>query len=291
MPALSTATIARTVHSGYDLAQMVRVSGFRRLHLAGPLDTATIIELAPAMRSAEMDVVSLDARICSGHIFGNPDTVPSWAAADNAERRAAVLMVEEAIRFAADLGASVVFVPAAEDTSEPMFLELERFATAGELGSDAGIRARVHFEARLDSRRHDVVERISESLGTIEDLLDDTGINVALPLSRPPYGLPDRRALAMVMSRFGRRVGCWHDPDAEGALAALGLGSSSSFSGRFAERLLGEFIPVRPGETGGRIRSHGLQERPHPVPVICPAATVSGAGLRAVAKRFARPAA
>ncbi len=189
MPALSTEMIARTVPSGYDLACGVREVGFRRIHLAGPLDIATIIELGPAIRTAEMEVVSLDAGVCSGRIFGDPDLPLSLAAA------------------------------------------------------------------------------------------------------QPPCGLPGRRALAMVMSRAGHRVGCWRDPETEAALARLGLGSRSPFTGRFADRLLGEFIPVRPGESGCRSRAHSRHERPRPVPVIRPAANLSGAGLRAVARQSSRPAA
>ncbi len=291
MPALSTETIARTVHSGYDLASGVRASGFRRIHLAGPLDIATIIELAPAMRAAEMEVVSLDARVCSGRIFGDPDIPLSLAAIDDVARRAAVRLVEEAVRFAVDLGAWVVSVPVAEEASEPMLLELERLAVAGELDSDVAAGVVGRLEAGLDSRRHEVVERITESLAALEDLLDDTNVKVALELAQPPRGLPDRRALAMVMSRSGHGVGCWHDPETEAAWARLGLGSRGPFTGRFADRLLGEFISVRPGDAGCRPPAYSRHKHPRPVTVIRPAANVNCAGLRAVARQFTRPAA
>ena len=291
MPALSTETIARTVHSGYDLVSGVRASGFRRIHLAGPLDIATIIELTPAVRSAEMEVVSLDSRVCSGRIFGDPDIPLSLAATDDVARRAAVRLVEEAVRFAVDLGAWVVSVPVAEEGSEPMLLELERLAVAGELDSDTAAGVVGRLEARLDSRRHEVVERIAESLAALEDMLDDTNVKVALELARPPCGLPDRRALAMVMSRSGHRVGCWHDLETEAAWGRLGLGSRSSVTGRFADRILGEFISVHPGEAPCRPHAHRPHQHRSPITVIRPAANVNCAGLRAVARQFTRPAA
>ena len=201
--ALSTRWNAGRHHDGQALVEEILELGIDRLELGYDLRA----ELIPGVKAM---IESHAVRVDSVHNFcpvpvGAPRPPPQTytpASADRREREYAVIHISRTLRFAAEVGASVVVCHSGNVDMPSYTFDLLRLAARNEQFTDAFEALKLKAQIQRDKKAPRQIDYLSESLDALLPVLAETGVQLALENLPTWEAIPTELEGERLMTRF-----------------------------------------------------------------------------------------
>ena len=164
-------------------------------------------ELIPGVKSL---VASGAVRVGSLHNFcpvpvGAPRPHPELytpASADRREREFAVIHISRTLRFAAEMGAQVVVCHSGNVDMPKFSFDLVRMAARGEQFGEPFENLKLKAQITRDKKAPRQIEYLAESLEKLAEVVQETGVNLALENLPTWEAIPSELEAEQLMKRF-----------------------------------------------------------------------------------------
>lgn len=242
--ALSTRWNAGRHHDGQTLVEEILELGIDRLELGYDLRA----ELIPGVKAM---IESRAVRVDSVHNFcpvpvGAPRPHPELytpASADRREREYAVTHISRTLRFAAEVGASVVVCHSGNVDMPSYTFDLLRLAARNEQFTDAFEALKLKAQIQRDKKAPRQIDYLSESLDALLPVLAETGVQLALENLPTWEAIPTELEGERLMTRFrDAGVRLWWDIGHAQIRENLGFINASRWLRRLAPHIAGMHI-------------------------------------------------
>ena len=201
--AISTRWNAGRHASGEAMLEEILALGLDRAELGYDLRA----ELIPGVKAM---VAARAIRIDSVHNFcpvpvGAPRPHPELytpASADRREREFAVIHISRTLRFAAEMGAQVVVCHSGNVDMPKFSFDLVRMAARGEQFGEPFENLKLKAQITRDKKAPRQIEYLAESLEKLAEVVQETGVNLALENLPTWEAIPSELEAEQLMKRF-----------------------------------------------------------------------------------------
>jgi sugar phosphate isomerase/epimerase len=242
--ALSTRWNAGRHGSGEAMIEEILALGLGRVELGYDLRA----ELIPGVKAM---VASGAVRVDSVHNFcpvpvGAPRPHPELytpASGDRREREFAVTHISKTLRFAAEMGATVVVCHSGNVDMPRFSFDLVRMASRGEQFGEAYEALKLKAQIARDKKAPKQIDYLSESLDALLPVVKETGVRLALENLPTWEAIPSELEAEQLMKRFhASGIRLWWDIGHAQIRENLGFVNASRWLRRLAPFIAGMHI-------------------------------------------------